>query len=362
MTLNFGYDRDHLIIAKLDPISAGYSSERMKLLADRLVNQLANVPQVRAVTYSTNGLFGGSEQGDAIIVPGFKPSSPQGRVAMEDYIGPGYFHAIGIPILAGREIETQDTETSTRVAVVNEAMVNYFFAGQNPIGRQFRIDDPDWADKPITIIGISRNDIDHATQLREKVKPRFYLAYQQMPDPIQIILNARVGGDVSVEMGAIEKQIRSATPAIPLSFVKSLDLLLDESAANQIASAKMSSFFALLALLLACIGLYGVMSYTVAGRTREIGMRMALGAQPGDLMQMVLREAMMLIGLGMAIGIPVALASGRALHSLLFGLNSADPLSMAAVVVMLAVVGVIAGLIPARRAAKVDPMVALRYE
>jgi predicted permease len=362
MALKFGYDRDHLIIAKLDPISAGYSSERMKLLAERLANQLTSTPQVRAVTYSTNGLFGGSEQGDAIIVPGFKPSSPQGRVAMEDYVGPDYFRSIGVPLVAGREIETQDTETSTRVAVVNEAMVQYFFAGQNPIGRQFKIDDPDWVDKSITIIGISRDDIDHATQIHEKMNPRFYLAYQQMPDPIQIIIEVRVGGDLSAVMGDIRKQIEAAAPAVPLSFIKSLDLLLNESAANQIALAKMSSFFAGLALMLACIGLYGVMAYTVASRTREIGVRIALGAKRSDIARLITRESLLIVSLGIVIGLPLALLSSRVLRSLLFGLSSADPLSLIAVVPLLGFAAGLASFVPARRAAKVDPMVALRYE
>jgi ABC-type antimicrobial peptide transport system permease subunit len=138
--------------------------------------------------------------------------------------------------------------------------------------------------------------------------------------------------------------------------------LVDDSAESEIALAKLSTFFAGLALLLACIGLYGVMSYTVAGRTREIGMRMALGAQRGDVIRMVLREAMMLVLIGLAVGIPLALASSRALHSLLFGLNSADPISLTLVVLLLAFVAAIAGMMPARRAAKVDPMVALRYE
>jgi predicted permease len=361
MKLNFGYERNHLIIAKLDPVSEGYSSERMKLLAYRLVTQLVSVPQVRAVTYSTNGLFGGSEQGDAIVLTGFKLSRPQDRVAMEDYVGPDYFRAIGIPILAGRDIEAQDTETSTRVGVVNEAMVKYFFAGQDPIGRQFKIDDAGWLDKPITIVGVSRDDID-ATQMYEKMKPRFYLAYQQMPDPIQIIIEARVGGDPSATMADIQKQIKAAAPVVPLSFIKSLDLLLDESAANQIALAKMSGFFAGLALILAAIGLYGVMAYTVAGRTREIGVRIALGAKRSDIAQLVLMESLLVVCLGGAIGVPLALFSDRVLRSLLFGLSSADPVSLIAVVPALAIAAGLATLLPARRAAKVDPMVALRYE
>jgi predicted permease len=362
MTQDFGYKRDHLVIARTDPAAAGYAKEKMKSLAEQLATRLASTPGVRGVTYSTNGLFTHTESGDAIIVPGFEKGSARDRSAREDYVGPNYFGVVGIPILAGRGIEPQDTNTSTRVAVVNEAMVERFFAGQNPIGRQFLIDDPDWLNKPITIVGVSRNAKDHGSGLREAVRPRFYLAFQQMPDPIQIILEAQVAGDPSAAVANVTSEIKSIDPNLPISFSKTLDQLVEDSAESEIALAKLSTFFAGLALLLACIGLYGVMSYTVAGRTREIGMRMALGAQRGDVMQMVLREAMLLVAIGLAVGIPLAIASSRALKSLLFGLKSSDPVSLAAVVVLLAVVGAIAGMIPARRAAKVDPMVALRYE
>jgi predicted permease len=362
MEQDFGYGRDHLVIARIDPVSAGYNGDRIKLLAQQLVSRLASTPGVRAVTYSSNGLFSGSESGDAIIVPGFAPTSPEDRGANEDYVGPDYFGAVGIPILLGRGIEAQDTATSTRVAVVNEAMVKLFFNGQNPVGRQFRIDDPDWLNKPLTIVGVSHNAKDHGSAIREDVKPRFYQAFQQTPDPFQIVLEVQVHGLPSAAVANVLSQIKATDSHLPISFAKTLDSLVSDSAANQIALAKLSGFFAGLALLLACVGLYGVMSYTVAARTREIGVRMALGARRGDVLELVLREAMLLVVAGLAIGIPLALASGRVLHSFLFGLKSTDPLSLIVVVLVLGSVAAVAGFIPARRAARTDPMKALRYE
>ena len=362
MTQDFGYERDHLVVARIDPAAAGYNSGGTKLLAEQLLIRLASTPGVLAVTYSKNGLFAGSESGDAIVVPGFNASHIGDRTAMEDYVGPDYFGVVGIPILAGRGIEPQDTRTSARVAVVNEAMVKYFFHGQNPIGRQFTIDDPDWLNRPLSIVGVSHDAKEQGTGLREAVKPRFYLPFQQMADPGQIVIEAQVSGLPSAAVTNLLSQIKSADPHLPVSFVKTLDSLIAQSAANQIALAKLSAFFAGLALLLACVGLYGVMSYTVAGRTREIGVRMALGAQRGDVVHLVLREAMLLVGVGLAIGIPLALASGPVLHSFLFGLKSTDPFSLIAVVLLLGIVAALAGFIPARRAARVDPMVALRYE
>jgi predicted permease len=334
----------------------------MNLLAEQLASRLASTPGVQSVTYSTNGLFSGTENADAIIVPGFKAVRPDDRAAKEDFVGPDYFGVVGIPILAGRGIERQDTPTATRIAVVNEAMVKYFFGGQNPIGHQFKIDDSDWFDKPITVVGVSRNSKDHSSGLREEVQPRFYMAYQQVLDPGQIVLEARVRGDASASAASIMSQIKAADPHLPVSFVRPLDRLVSESAADQIALAKLSTFFAGLALLLACVGLYGVMSYTVAGRTREIGVRMALGARRVDVVQLVLREGLLLVALGLVMGIPLALASSRLLHSFLFEMKSTDPLSLGMVVLLLGMVATFAGLIPARRAAKVDPMVALRYE
>ena len=361
MAQDFGYARNRLVIARLDPTSAGYNSERMKALAQQLVARLTSTPGVHAVTYSTNGLFAGTESSDAILVPGFT-SGREDRGANEDYVGPDYFGAIGIPILAGRGIEAQDTATSTRVAVVNQAMVKHFFQGQNPIGRQFRIDDQDWLDKPITIIGVSRDAQDHGSGLRQGVKPRFYMAFQQVPDPEQIILEVQVGGIPSAAVANVVSQIKAVDPNLPISFTEALDMLVNETAANQIALAKLSVFFAGLALLLACVGLYGVMSYTVAGRTREIGVRMALGAARGDVMHLILREGMQLVTAGLVIGIPLSLASSRLLHSFLFGLKATDPLSLITVILLLGMVAALAAFIPARRAAKVDPMVALRYE
>jgi predicted permease len=362
MTQDFGYKRDHLVIARLDPAAAGYNNEKMKLLAEQLVARLASAPGVHAVTYSTNGLFAGTESDDAIIVPGFNTSNTGDRVAMEDYVGPGYFEAVGIPLLAGRGIEARDTGTSERIAVVNEAMVKHFFHGQDPIGRQFTIDDPVWLDKPLTIVGVSHDAKDHGGGLREEVTPRFYMAFRQVPDPTQIVIEAQVSGIPSADLANLLGQIKAADPHLPISFVRTLDKLVTSSAANQIALAKLSAFFAGLALLLACVGLYGVMSYTVAGRTREIGVRMALGARQGDVVRLVLREGMLLVGVGLAVGVPLALASSPVLHSFLFGLRSTDPLSLIAVILLLGVVSVLAGFIPARRAAKIDPMVALRYE
>jgi predicted permease len=362
MEQDFGYGRDHIAVTRIDPVAAGYNSESMKLLAQQLVTRLGTTPGVRAVTYSSNGLFSGSESGDAIIVPGFAPTSPRDRTALEDYVGPDYFGVVGIPILSGRGIEAQDTQTSARVAVVNEAMVKSFFDGQNPLGRQFRIDDPDWLDKPLTIVGVSRNAKDHGSGIREEVKPRFYQAFLQTPDPVQIIIEVQANGLPSAVVANLIGQVKATDPHLPISFAKTLDTLVSDSAANQIALAKLSGFFAGLALLLACVGLYGVMSYTVAGRTREIGVRMALGARRGDVLELVLREAMLLVAIGLVVGIPLALASGRVLHSFLFGLKSTDPLSLVAVILLLGAVAGVAGFIPARRAAKTDPMRALRYE
>jgi len=362
MTQDFGYQRDRLIIARIDPTAAGYKSDKMKLLARQLVARISSLPGVQNATYSVNGLFAGSESGDAIIVPGFKPNNDRDRVTMEDYVGPGYFGAVGIPILEGRGIEAQDTATSARVAVVNEAMVKHFFAGQNPLGRQFTIDDKDELNRPFTVVGVSRNAKDHGSGLRENVPPRFYQAFQQVDDPSQIILEVVASGVPSAALSAIRAQIKAVDTRIPIPFISTLEARVRGSAADQIALAKLSAFFAGLALLLACVGLYGIMSYTVAGRTREIGLRMALGARRFDVLQLILREAMWLVGFGLMIGIPLSLASSRLLSSMLYGLKSTDAVSLFGVMAILAVVAVVAGYIPARRATNVDPMITLRYE
>ena len=198
--------------------------------------------------------------------------------------------------------------------------------------------------------------------MRSSTPPRFYFAFQQDREPPRFVLEVVTHRDPNTVLTEIRTQIKAADANLPIYSLYSVRYLLERNLSNQIALARLSAFFAGLALLLAGVGLYGLMSYTVAGRTREIGIRLALGAQRKDVLNLVLHEGLLLIGIGLAVGIPLSLAGSRMLHSFLFGLKGTDPVSLAMVIALLGVVGAIAGFIPARRATKVNPVVALRYE
>ncbi|HKR32612.1 MAG TPA: ABC transporter permease [Terriglobales bacterium] len=362
LTQDLGYDSGHIVVASVSPSAVGYEGERFRQLATQLADRLAQIPGVRGVSYSRNGILSGSETNNQLIVPGFTSNERQGRDANEDEVGTDYFGVIGVPILLGRAIGAQDTLTSTRVAVINQAMMKHFFHGQNPLGRQFEIDDPKEKGKPFTVIGVSKDTKDHGYFLREAVPPRFYFAFQQDTSPLRLVYELSVEGYPTAVLTGVRTVIKQAAPELPLTSLHTVRQNLEQNLDSQIVLARLSTFFAGLALLLACVGLYGIMSYTVAGRTREIGVRIALGAGRSDVLELVLKEGMWLVGVGLAVGIPVSLASGRLLHSFLFEMGGADPISLILVVGLLSVVAAAAALVPARRATKIDPVVALRYE
>jgi predicted permease len=357
--VDLGYDRGQLLLVNADP--AVYKIEEVPDKGQQLLDQLSRLPGVVAATDSNNGLFSGTESGTTIAVNGFVPGNDKDRVAAYDYVGPNYFSTVGIPVLLGREVDRRDTRTSPRVAVVNESFAHFYFKDANPIGHNFSLLDDGKLGPPIEIIGVSHDARDHT--LRGKVDRRFYIPMTQGNEFLgRVNFELRVQGDPAALAPAVRKVFEAFDPGLPVLRIMTLSGLIDRSLTEQKLVARLSSFFGALALLLAAVGLYGVMSYSVTGRTREIGVRMALGAQPGDVRQMVLREAVLLVILGVALGVPAALLGSRALASMLFGLTPSDPTSMAMAIGILAFVAAIAAYIPARRATKVDPMVALRYE
>ena len=362
LTQDLGYDSGHIVVASVSPSAVGYEGERFRQLATELDERLSTIPGVRGVTYSRNGILSGSETNNQLIVPGFTSDRRRGRDANEDEVGPHYFDVTGIPILLGRAIGPQDTLSTTRIAVINQAMMKHFFHGENPLGRQFEIDDPKEKGKPFTVIGVSKDTKDHGYFLRDAVPPRFYFAFQQDANPLRLIYELSTQGDPRSVLTGVRKVVKQAAPDLPLTSLHTVRQNLEQNLDSHIVLARLSSFFGGLALLLACVGLYGIMSYTVANRTREIGVRIALGAGRSDVLELVLREGMWLVGIGLAIGIPVSLASGRVLHSFLFDMRSTDLISLLMVIALLSLVAVAAALVPARRATKVDPVVALRYE
>ena len=357
----FGYERQHLVIVRPDFIAAGYKHEQLPGLAQRLLDPLSAIPGVTGATVSENGLFSGTESADAIKVEGYTSRQDSDNVANDDWVGPHYFKIVGIPILLGRGIGPQDVESSNKVAVINEAMAKFYFPGVNPIGRKFVIDDGEQRLRPIEIVGVCRDFRDH--NLRDAVPRRFFLSYYQsiLPD-LEVHFVLRVAGDPTSVIAAVRQQLKNFDPNIVIREADTLNHMVDDYIAQERLVAQLSSLFAGLALLLACVGLYGVMSYTVSGRTREIGVRMALGAQRRDVLWMVLREALVLVGVGVIVGVPAAFGTSRLLQNMLYALSGVDPLSMGVAVAMLLMVAAVAGYIPARRATKVDPMVALRYE
>jgi len=280
-------------------------------------------------------------------------------VARFDQVGPGYFTTVGIPLLLGRDFNSQDAAGAPRTVIVNEAFARFYFQGASPLGKQIF-----WLPGQRTgleIVGVAGNVKDHS--LRWESIRRFYVpVYQPIESVSTVNFEVRTAGDPQQVAGAIRREIRAVDPTLPLVRLDTLGALIDRSLIEERMIATLSGFFGVLALVLACTGLYGVMSFSVARRTSEIGLRMALGAASADVLRMILRETVTLVGLGIAIGVPAALTATRLIASRLFGLEAADPATVVATTVLLLVVAVLAGYVPARRAAGVDPMVALRAE
>lgn len=359
--VDLGYDREHILMVRVDPVAAGYKPAQLVSYQRDMIERLSALPGVRSVTASENGLFSGTESADAMKIEGYVASKDRDRIVYWDQVGPGYFKALGVPIVTGREFGPQDTAASQKVAVVNQTMAKFYFGNANPIGRKIWIDDQQHKDSPMEIIGVARDVRDH--DLRGPVQRRFYIPTGQALDALyDVNFEIQTTSNPEAMIETCRKAFATLDPDVPVVRLRALSEQVDTSISRDILVARLSAFFGLLALLLACVGLYGVMSYTVNRRTREIGVRMALGAQRMQVLRMVFRESMKLVLIGIVLGLPLALLLARLFNSMLFGLSSADPLSLTAVILVLAGVASIAGLLPARRATKVDPMVALRYE
>lgn len=353
---NVGYNPDHLLIMRVDPVSAGYRGDDVGRAMMNLLDRVRALPGVRSATFSENGLFSGTESGSRVDVEGFTPSSQTDRVVRFDQIGPDYFTKVGIPILLGRDMSERDAPGAPPVAIINETMAKFYFHGANPIGKHIK-----YENKSLQIVGVVRDAQDH--DFRDEPMRRFYVSYLQPIDGIttanfEIRGNANPGALVS----SLRKLVQSINPDLQILGIKDVHELMDASLVQERLVATLSSFFGALAAVLAAIGLYGVMSYAVARKTNEIGIRMALGAGASKVVGMVLREVVALIAIGGAAGVLCAFAATRLIKSFLFGLMPMDPLSFGGAAVLLLAAGAIAAYVPARRAARIDPVVALRYE
>ncbi|HEV7670358.1 MAG TPA: ABC transporter permease [Thermoanaerobaculia bacterium] len=359
--LDLGYQREGLLMASLDPIGGGISAERFESFTRDLFERMKAVPGVTAVTASENGLFSGTESGQTVRIEGYSAGTEGEPNVASDQVATGYFNVVGIPIQAGRDIGDADRKGGALVAVVNRALVETFLKGKNPLGRHISILDEKGAPSAIyEIVGVAGNSRDH--ELRGTVPPRFFTAMSQSERPASR-LNVEIrGARPEALKEPVKKAILAAYPEVPIEDLDSLSVSLGSQVQDERLIARLSAIFGLLGLVLAAIGLYGVVSYAIARRTHELGLRMALGAQRAGVLWMVLRETLLLALAGTALGIPAALAVTRAVESRLYGLTPTDPATLAVAIGILLLVALVAGSVPGARATRVNPVQALRYE
>jgi predicted permease len=356
--VNPGFDTEHLLAFAVDPSLSGYSRERTIQLFHDLQQRIAAIPEVRAVSPSVIPLLSDSEWRSSVTVEGYKAKEGADMNPDVNSVGPQYFETMRQPLVAGREFTDRDVDGAPKVAIINEAMAHYFFGDGNPLGRRLGLRKSNANDTEI--VGVVKDFKN--TNLREEPKRFLFLPYAQTDELNEMTLYVRARGDAAAASASVRAAVREADANLPIYGMKTMTTQVDESLFIERMVAGLSIAFGALATLLAAIGLYGVMSYSVARRTREIGIRMALGAERTSVLWMVLREVAVLVAVGVGIGVPVAIALGRVVQSQLFDLSATDPIALAVATVLLAIVACVAGYLPARRATRVDPMLALRYE
>jgi predicted permease len=354
-----GYDREHLLMVTLDPAAAGYTGPGAVALYERIREQLQTVPGVGGVTLSNTGLFAG-DSGDHLAIEGSPVSDPDKLDSEWTEIGADYFKTLGIPLLRGREVSLSDVTRGAQVCVINESFLHKFYPGMDAIGRHITDLYPTTRET-FEIIGVVADTKEHHPD--EKSYPRFYSNISHPIGTVKSVtyLLKTVRNPITVA-SAVRESLRKLDRNLTILSLRTVDQQIDRRLITQRLVADLAGFFAFIALFMAAIGLYGVMSYSMTRRTNEIGIRMALGASATGVRRMVLAETLWMVAIGIAAGLPCAIAGSRFISSRLYGLSAIDPLSITAAIAVVLTSGVLAGYVPAYRASKIDPMVSLRHD
>jgi predicted permease len=370
---NFGIQTANRYVVHIDLQGAGYTSEKLPALYQRLEDQFGGLPGVQSVGLALYSTLEGNNWGECVRVEGRPEPEPNEHCSSSwDRVSPKFFETVGQPVIRGRGFTDADTATSQFVAVVNQTFVKKFFPNEDPIGHHFGIYEHKYAGA-FEIVGIVADA--KYTNPRDEIRPMYFRPLNQQ---LNIdTLNGRMAEEWSMYINSltlrfsnppqnvdavVRRTLADIDPNLTIVDLHSLDYQVSGNFTQERLIARLTMLFGLLALVLAAVGLYGITSYAVARRTGEIGLRMALGADRGSVVRMVMRGAFMQIAIGLAIGIPVAILGGRLMASQLFGVRSWDPLSMGVAIAVLSVAAALAGFLPARRAASIEPMQALRIE
>ena len=357
--VNVGFDPNNVVLFRVNPQLNRYDDKRIKALYAEMMDRLQAVNGVRAVALSDPALLSGNVSGTGMFVQGETYAEGEKHDVNRVVVSASFFEAMKIPVLVGRGFTSRDVDGAPFVAIVNEAAVKKYFANRNPIGRRFGSSVENSG--KLEVVGVLADT--KYDSLREPAPPTIYLPYTQVPTRGGgVVFEVRTAADPLASIAAIREAVRQIDANLPLQDVSTQMEQVEQRFMQEKLFAQAYALFGGLALALASIGLFGLMSYSVARRTNEIGIRMALGAQREDVLRLVMQESMTLVGVGMAIGLAAAVAASRLVTTLLFGLAPTDPRSIALALIAMIAVSTVAGYLPARRASRVDPMTALHYE
>ncbi|HKM89212.1 MAG TPA: ABC transporter permease [Candidatus Acidoferrales bacterium] len=354
--MDAGFQKENILLASLNPSLNGYPQARVHSLYADLLAQLRAQPGVRSASLTTNPPISGGWDQDSVVVEGYQPRQGEDMSPYWAAVSTDYFKTLGIPLLAGRGFNDQDVAGAPKVAIINETMAHYFFKDANPLGRKIGLDKiPD-----TEIVGVVKDS--KYTDLREKTPRHMYMPTMQQDRLFDLAIAVRTAGDPRAAVDMVRSVTAHVDPHLPLYGVTTLEAQIDVSLTADRMIAWLSTLFGMLATLLSAIGLYGVVAYSAERRTREIGIRIALGALPGDVLDLVLRQTGYIVAAGLALGAAAALALSRIIGNLLYSVRPMEPAVYLLAGFLLAASAGLAAYLPARRATRVDPVMALRHE